>query len=190
MVRHLGETPLIVTKQEELEAALAKAEAERERLEATLAKAKAALVNTVTNAARIDVDRAEANAKVDQARAYCRQLRAALSELNRSGPKSRSHASIGGPTKQIEEVSKQAAASILPSGLSREPAVHELRSGLADEFGRPTPKRRFNAVPARSILLRQTIGLLALTLAYLQYYYFDVQLQIVNLPSILALPLQ
>jgi multidrug resistance efflux pump len=56
----------------------------REELETVLAKAEAALVNTVTDAAKVDANRAEADAKVHKARARCRQLRAALDELNRS----------------------------------------------------------------------------------------------------------
>jgi len=43
---------------------------------------------------------------------------------------------------------------------------------------------------ARRLLVKQTIGLLALMLAYLQYYYIDVQLQILSLPSNFAGPLQ
>jgi hypothetical protein len=178
-----------VAKQEELEAALAKAEAERERLEATLVKAKAALVNTVTNAARIDSDRAEANAKVDLARGYCRQLRAALAELNRSGSEARSRESIGTHIGQFEAVSKPAAATGLPPVKSGEHAVRAENKGLADQSGGRQPIPRFSRAHARSTLLRQSIGLLALTLAYLQYYYFDVQLQIVNLPSVLVLAL-
>lgn len=49
----------------------------------------------------------------------------------------------------------------------------------------PYPRRALT----RSPLLRQTIGLLSLTLAYLQYYFLDVQLQIVSLPSVIILPL-
>jgi hemerythrin-like domain-containing protein len=39
---------------------------------------------------------------------------------------------------------------------------------------------------SRRLLVRQAIGLLALVLAYLQYHYFDVQLQLMSLPSNLA----
>jgi hypothetical protein len=39
---------------------------------------------------------------------------------------------------------------------------------------------------ARPSLLRQTFELSALVLAYLQYYYIDVQLQILSMPSITA----
>ena len=58
--------------------------AKREELEAALAKAEAALANAVVNAARVDADQIEANANLDNARAYCRQVRAALVRLNLS----------------------------------------------------------------------------------------------------------
>lgn len=144
----------------------------------------------MNSAATIDADRAEANAKVDRARAYCRQLHAALAELKRSESKARPGGSIDTQIKQFEEVSKQRAATSPPSRESSEHAVREENQGSADESGRRNPIRRFNIAHARSALLRQTIGLLALTLAYLQYYYFDVQLQIVKLPSVLTWPLQ
>ena len=49
----------------------------------------------------------------------------------------------------------------------------------------PNPRRALTWSP----LVRQTVGLLSLTLAYLQYYFLDVQLQIASLPSAIVLPL-
>jgi len=46
-----------VIKREELEAALLQAEAAREYLEAALTEAEAGLVNTVTDASKIDANR-------------------------------------------------------------------------------------------------------------------------------------
>lgn len=50
---------------------------------------------------------------------------------------------------------------------------------------RAKSKPRGNAA-ARSALVRQTIGLLALVAAYLQYYFLDVHLKIENLPSMMV----
>jgi len=41
----------------------------------------------------------------------------------------------------------------------------------------------------RALLRRQTFGLVSLSVAYLQYYFIDVQLQIISLPSVTSLPL-
>ena len=43
-------------------------------------------------------------------------------------------------------------------------------------------------VAARRLLVKQTIGLLALALAFLQYYFLDVYLQIEHLPSVFQGP--
>jgi multidrug resistance efflux pump len=58
----------------------------REQLEAALAKAEAALANAVINAAKVHGARAEANANLDKARAHCRRLCAALVALKRPAP--------------------------------------------------------------------------------------------------------
>jgi chromosome segregation ATPase len=179
-----------VTKREQLDAALAQAEAARERLEAALAQAKAALVNTVTNASMIDANRDEASAKVEKARARCRQLRAALADPSHQEFITRSRERIGTLIKQSHERSEGGAATSPPSIQPREPAVRGEDKGSQDESRRRRLIHRFNNTLARSPHVRETIGLLALVLAYLQYYYFDVQLQILSLPSIVTLPFQ
>jgi hypothetical protein len=187
----------IVTKREELQSALAEAEAAREYLEAALAKAEAALVNTVTDAAKIDANRTEANAKVDKARARCRQLRAALVDPDHSRHITRSRKRVDTLVKQSEELSKREAAASTPSIQSRD---HDLRGEnirSQDESPRRKPIHRFEIgfsgqepsprdALARSTLIRQTIELLGLVFAYLLYFHIDVQLQILRLPSLLV----
>jgi len=180
----------IVPEREELKAALAQAEAAREYLEAALAEAEAALVNTVTDAAKIDANRAEASAKVDKIRARCRQLRAALVEPGRSEFITRSHERIDTLTSQSDELSKQEATASAPSRQLSEHAVQGENKKSQDEFRRRKPIHRFKNALATSPLVREIIGLLALVLAYLQYYFLDVQLQIMSLPSVTTLPLQ
>ena len=183
-------------KREELEAALAKAEAEREHLEAVLARAEAALVNTATDAAKIDANRADASANLDRARADCVRARAALREYARSKPTttSRERGFI-----QVREVPDEPAPAPVPApvtvkigiaGPAPKPAGN-LAAGPDNKSERDPGLRnlirRADDAFARSQLLRQTVGLLALVMAYLQYYFFDVQLQIMSLPSVVTL---
>jgi chromosome segregation ATPase len=177
-----------VTKREELEAALAQAEAAREYLEAALAKAEAALVKTVTDAAKIDANWAEASAKVDKVRARCRQLRAALVDPDHSERITRSRDRLDTLIKQSGELSKPEATASTSSIQSRDHALRGENKRSQDESRRRKSIRRFINAFATSPRVRETIGLLALVLAYLQYYYFDVQLQIMSLPSPFAFP--
>lgn len=173
-----------MTKREELEAALAHAEAAREILEAALAEAQAALVNTVTDVSKADADWAEASAKVEKARVRCRQLRAALRDPALAELITRSRERIDTLTKQTGELPKREATASPPFIQPREHAVHGENKRSQDESRRRKLIDRFSNALATSPHVRETIGLLALVLAYLQYYYFDVQLQIMGLPSI------
>lgn len=167
----------------------------REELEAALVKAEAALANAVINAAKVDGDRVEANANLEKARAYCRRLRAALIEVNRLIPATRFSEEFNIEIRQLLEVSKRMAGASPPSRqLSKHP-VRAKNNRSQDKSGRREPVHRFNIgfsaqglSPrdglARGALIRQAIGLFALILAYLQFYYFEVQLQILRLPSI------
>jgi multidrug resistance efflux pump len=134
----------------------------REELEAALAEAEAALAVAVAEAATTGVDRVGAEAKLEKTRACCRQMRAALVKLNRAESQVSSDERNDAKTKQSGEIAGPPAAAI--------PASVQARSPKA---ARTQPQ-----------LMRQTISLLGLTLAYLQYFYIDVQLQIVSLPSV------
>ena len=173
----------------------------REELEAALAKAEAALANAVVNAAKVDGDRAEANTKLDKARAYCRRVRTALIELDGSQFLARPRKRINTPIKQSGEDSRRSATANPPSRpLSGHPvrgenkrsqnesrprkAIHRFNIGFSAQETKPGNAR---ATPS---LLRQTIGFLALILTYLLYFHVDVQLQILRLPSLLVWALQ
>jgi len=141
----------------------------QEGLRAALVLAETALVKAVADAARVDSDLPEANAEVLRARAHCRQLRAALVELNRA----ESNAGTGEPSdtrnNRLEEASRRSAPA---RRSSRPPGEHTV----------PGATTRSSAL-ARPPLLRQSISLFALTFAYLLYFHIDVQLQILRLPS-------
>lgn len=179
-------------KREELEAALAKAEAEREHLEAALARAEAALVNTATDAAKIDANRADASANLDRARADCVRARAALREYARSKPKTTSHERGFIQVREVPDEPAPAPVTVQIgiAGPAPKPAGN-LAAGPDNkserDLGLRDLIRRADDAFARSQLLRQTVGLFALVMAYLQYYFFDVQLQIMSLPSAVTL---
>ena len=173
-----------MTRRQDLEVALAQAENARELLEAALAEAKAALLNTVTDASRIDANQEAASAKVEKARARCRQLRAALAEPKHADFIARSRERFGALPRQPAPLQERQAAANPPPQKAGAPAVRAGNDGSQAETRRRQPMQRFNAAVATSPHLRETIGFLALVLAYLQYYYFDVQLQIVSLPSV------
>jgi hypothetical protein len=175
-----------VTKREELEAALAKTEAARDRLEAALAKAKTALVNTVTDASKIDADQADASAKVEKARARCRQLRAALADPSQAEFITRSRERIGALARRPDEPAKREVSASPPAQALVEPPVRGGNGKAQDPSRRQKLIHRFDHVLAALPHARETIGLLALVIAYLQYYYFDVHLQIMSLPSVVA----
>ena len=174
----------MVTKRAEVEAALAQAEAAREILEAALVEAKAALVNTVTDASMIDANREEASAKVEKARARCRQLRAALADPGRSERVTRSRERIDALPGQSDDPPKLAASEQQRTSGARPVSRERRKSGYAS--GLRQRIRQINATLAGSRCARESVCLSALVLAYLQFYYIDVQLQIVTLPSVIA----
>ena len=167
----------IVTKLEELEAALATAEA---------ALAKAAL-----DAYTAGGNQAEANASMDKARAYCLQVRAELKKLRRTEPITTSDETGHIPTGQPAKIA-DTLHSARPGPIAN-PAVPGESSGSYDPSRQRNPGKRFDIgfpaqglsrddVRARPPLLRQTIQLSVLVLAYLGYYFIEVQLQILTLP--------
>jgi hypothetical protein len=142
---------------------------QRQELEAALAKAEADLAQTVAARAEAHANVAEADAKLERARAGCRYLHDVLVELIRAEP----------PPKPAERTgtSIQGVITEAPSARPRQTIRRFLRGFLAGKLGSA------NAA-SRRLLARQSFMLLALVLAYLQFYFFDVNLQVVRLPSI------
>jgi hypothetical protein len=159
----------------------------REELKAALTKAEEALAAAVVSSTQSVLHPAETNASLDKARAYCRQAHAALVKLNRSESTAVADEGVDTLIRHLEEVSDEAAKASIPPSM---PAAGGEYEGLRYEFGPKKPARRIDASIVKSPLARHTVNLLALTLAYLQYYYFDVQLQIMSLPSIATFPIQ
>jgi hypothetical protein len=179
-----------VAKREKLETALAQAEAARAHLEAALTEAQAALVNTVTDTSKVGADWAEASAKVEKARVRCRQLRAAFLDPEYSKIITRSRERLDRLSKQSEELPRQELAPALPSIQSGDCVLRGENKSSQGESRRRQSNHRFINGLTTSPRIRETIGLLALVLAYLQYYYFDVQLRIMSLPWIFTFRLR
>jgi hypothetical protein len=151
--------------------------------------------------ALLELSRPESIASLDKARAYCRQLRTVFLELNRSASipfhcLELSCALLGSPrttcwlnylegavavASRLETSSNYLTSVTAPSP---DQALHRFNTEFSAQEPIPGDTR------ARLSLIRQTVGFLALIMAYLLYFHVDVQLQILSLPSIFALPLQ
>ena len=190
------------------------AKLEEEDFDVTLARAVINFVDT-------SEDWAEANRKLNSVRPYCRQLRAALVELNRSDSadnanKARTHCRYiravfleMDPSATIPFNCNEPSCSVLLSprttcwldhlrGLLTE--HHRSEHSSDDSIALPTLSVDGAAHPSdieasaqelaasdmrtSPSMLRQSMGLFGLELAYFQYYFVDVQLQILNLPSL------
>ena len=182
-------------------AALSKAVADRQQAFFAMSDAETEWVKAEAAMSKAEVEWVKAEAKLHMATAKRNEIIAALDELNVLGSKPRSNERIGTRITRLREAAKRGTTPSTYSTGSGERAVRDENEKSRDESVQRKPIHRFNrGFPAqdlsprhaltRSALLRQTIGLLSLTLAYLQYYYFDIQLQIASLPSIFALPLQ
>jgi hypothetical protein len=146
---------------------------QREELEGALAEAEAELARAVAGREGADPDPAGADAHIDHVRASCRQARAALARLDRAEPASPSSEPTEKPIHRMEKPPARQSGS-----------GKTIRQLLVAISGRPDARQ----ASSRRLLARQGLMLLALVLAYLQFYFFDVQLQVSRLPS-LSVPL-
>lgn len=143
---------------------------QRQELEAALAKAETDLARAVADRAEAHANVAEADAHLERARGACRHLHDVLVELIRAEPPPK-------PAEQAETSTQAAVAEAAPSARPRQKIRRFLHDFLAGRIGVA------NAA-SRRMIARQAFMLLALVLAYLQYYFFDVNLQVTRLPSI------
>ena len=186
---------------EELEAELAKAEADLTKAEVDLTKAESTF-------AQVDADPARPSATLDMARARCRsaqmrcdQLVIALTELSRAQLAGRSadetERLIKGMVGDLELGDAARPSDHDPSPRSTQrhqqpvPVAKEPQETIshvkraASSFG--LPLRIYSepgAAPPLRLLARQSAMLFGLVLAYLQYYFADIHLQIALLPSV------
>ena len=177
----------IAHEREDLEAALAQAEAAQQILEAQLVMAEQMLVTTVNDIGSIDANREMASAKLEMARIRCRHLRAALRDPIRTQTIARSRERVEGLVNGSDARPNKVAACPAPQGETVERIMRT--DGLKSSW-QPKAVQQFRKILGSAPPLREVIGLSALVLSYLQYYFMDVELQITLLPSITLIALR
>lgn len=181
-------------KRDKLEVKLAAAEADLTEAEAELVKAEADPASTTLDVAR---------ARCQRAGMRCNQIVAALTALNRAER-------MGKSIEETDQLIREALGD-LELGTAARPSDRAQNTGSPQLSEHPVrnaekPKayknhlntiigplalarRKYMASSSGSdlrLLARQSLMLLALVLAYLQYYFADVHLQIALLPSLVA----
>ena len=195
------------------------------KLDAVLLSAKAASARAVIGSADREAGWAKTSLKLDYVRVYCRQLRAALADLDSpetTGNVDRARANCRElrmvllelrPSAMIPFHCDQPSCLLLRSprttcwldhlegviaaphhseafanGAMSAPVRSRARSVRRSAAGSSERKPSSKDARASASLLRQSIDLLILVLAYLAYFFIDVQLQILTLRSIFTLP--
>jgi hypothetical protein len=138
---------------------------------------------------------ADASDNIDKARSICRELRSAFLELNlgvtipfRCLEPSCMLIQLPRTTCWIDHLEVAIAARGLTRASPRAPtgapapALGQTTAAETTE-SRAQERGRGDGLTG-SLLLRQTVGFVALILAYLAFFHVDVQLQIVSLPAI------
>ena len=182
----------------------------REELEIELALAEAELTEAEERLAKAEADPANKFAMLDKARSRCRraqlrcdQLVTALVELSHAQRNGKSAEEIENLIKRMvggPELDIGARAFDQDTDTGSTQMIEPLMRGAEEpeeETGDVVPDTGYLAFPQRKYLLpgdalalrllaRQSVMLLGLVLAYLQYYFTDVQLQIAMLPSVVS----
>ncbi len=145
----------------------------REDLESALGRAEAELAMAVAERAEAHANIVEADAKLERVRAVCRHLHDALVDLIRAEP---------APAEAAAEKAPEAPpADAVAQPVPARQLLGKIRSLLARLRGAGAQALRG---AGGAVLARQAFMLLALVLAYLQYYFFDVNLQVSRMPTI------
>ena len=146
--------------------------------------------------ALIELDSAESAKAIEKVRANCRELRAVFLELDRSA---KIPFRCDQPSCSVLRLPRTTCWIAFLDGLTSVPGDSEIapdeEAGLQVQTPAPalqrsaatsTPRRLPGTQRSAPSLLRQTVDLLALVLAYLFYFFVDVQLQILMLPLIIT----
>ena len=180
----------------------------RDELEVELARAEAELTEAESWLAKAEADPANKFALLDKARSRCRQAQLRCDQLV-SALVELSHAQRNGKSaeetdKLIKGIVGQPEAGARPSNEDADTrstqSIEQPPRGAEEsdeETGDVMPDTGYLSLPQRKYLLpgdalalrllaRQSVMLLGLVLAYLQYYLADVQLQIAMLPSVVG----
>jgi hypothetical protein len=144
----------------------------RDRLRSELAVAEGALLKTVVWSHSRP---GEEDPLIESARTACRRIKAEFDRLEHLVDQTT-------PPGRIEFLLTELRSLKVDQLVARKPASVRLEAVPPPAVERPAARwRRLHPVDPKS--LRQSLGLLALVLAFLAYYHLDVQLQILTLPS-------
>lgn len=147
------------------------------------------------HAALIDLRRTKSAADLDKAQDHCRKVRAALLDVDRSAVipfrcMDPSCSLLSAPrTACWLSVLERALAPPSGSSACDEGAIDAPAAAFpGDRAGRDSsaaaPLAGEPGAAAKILLVRQSVGFLALVAAYLLYFHIDVQLQILQLPAL------
>jgi multidrug resistance efflux pump len=181
---------------------LVKATADVAKTEADLSTAKADLP-TLVRLVKAGADVANAKANLSKARAHCLTVRIELDKLNYAEGKPISYVrkangdrrrkvgathARGHTNRRMAEADRR-LARLASANLSGAKAIAESNGWTNQliEGAANGPKLGTTARSSVQLLAWQTIQLFVLILAYLQYYFIDVNLQIALLPSVAVL---
>jgi len=176
---------------------------EDDELRAALSEAEAELAAAVLERANPELDGATVEARIGKARARCRQIRALIVERDRTQAAAKPQrqrpapeAALSKPQKPVSEAAHSQHPNSLPEAPrpKRRSSVSEAVNPQAEKTAIRHRIRHFRGVLERwsgvrsaadwRVVARQSLTLLALVLAYLQFYFLDVQLQLSRLPSL------
>ena len=205
--RHYTDSRMLIEK-EKLYDALASAEAALVRTVIKSAEVGASWADTSRKlglvrpycrqlrSALIELDSAESAKAIENVRANCRELRAVFLELDRSA---KIPFRCDQPSCSVLRLPRTTCWISFLDGLISLPGDLEIAPDEKADLPvqKPVPDlQRSAATSAQRLLpgtqrsapslLRQTVDLLALVLAYLFYFFVDVQLQILMLPLIIT----
>ena len=194
-----------MTTREKIEAAFARAEAEFAEAVAKLANASALSAGSAENLSTVfsglsngKCDVATLESELDKARAKCLAARNALIRLNLAEGKSTAyrsesrnaemiagqcvslHSAQSGDDSESVDDSEQILQAEETPAVPQPRARKEHRRLIGHLFASQAGSR---GTPPKRLLAWQSMQLLALVLAYLQYYFIDANLQIALLPS-------
>ena len=146
-------------------------------------------------AALMDLRQSKSAADLDKAQDYCRKVRAALLDLDRSAvipfrcmdPS----CTLLVPPRTSCWLSVLERALAPPAGLRAydedaidAPAAASPGAVAGHKNGTAAPLPGEAGAAAKILLVRQSVGFLALVAAYLLYFHIDIQLQILQLPAL------
>ena len=145
--------------------------------------------------ALVKLEHSDATENLDNARACCRELRAVFLELDPSAKipfrcLDPSCLLLHSPRttcwlNYLEDATVVAGRLETSSaGLNRVLPDSPDQAAPGFNVGFPAQERNTTAARASRSLLRQTIDLVVLVIAYLSYFFIDVELQILTLPTI------